>query len=452
VLSMAVFDDGSGSALYVGGTFTSAGGNPASGCAKWDGIAWSPVGNGVLNGLKALAVYDSGSGPELYAGFGSHVYKLQSGSWAQLSWGGLLIDLADALETIDDGMGPALYAGGAYVISPRVAKWDGVSWTMLANPGGQGPSGEYVTALSAYDDGSGTHIYAGTAVPGPTDGISRWDGSAWTAIGTLSNGPSQYVHGFGFATFDDGTGAKLFACGDFSTVNGIPVNNIAKWDGASWSAVDGGANGRIYAVRAFDDGGGPALYAGGSFTSVNGTPSNRIGSWGLPSGCIPTGAVICEPSVAGMMQCPCANPPAGPGRGCDNSSGTGGGVLTTTGFARLGTDNLAFVTSSEKPGALSIVLQGSAPNPSGATFGQGVRCVAGSLKRLYVKSAVGGSITAPGPGDLSVSARSAALGDVIAQGTHRFYGVYYRDPVILGGCPAGSTFNITQQLDVLWHP
>jgi hypothetical protein len=49
-----------------------------------------------------------------------------------------------------------------------------------------------------------------------------------------------------------------------------------------------------------------------------------------------------------------------------------------------------------------------------------------------------------------VHARSAALGDTIAPGTHRYYGVYYRDPSVLGGCPSASTFNITQQLDVLW--
>jgi hypothetical protein len=49
-----------------------------------------------------------------------------------------------------------------------------------------------------------------------------------------------------------------------------------------------------------------------------------------------------------------------------------------------------------------------------------------------------------------VHARSAALGDTIAPGTHRYYGVYYRDPTVLGGCPAASTFNITQQLDLLW--
>jgi hypothetical protein len=69
---------------------------------------------------------------------------------------------------------------------------------------------------------------------------------------------------------------------------------------------------------------------------------------------------------------------------------------------------------------------------------------------LYVKNAVAGSITAPHGADLPVHARSAQLGDTIAPGSHRYYGVYYRDPTVLGSCPASSTFNITQQLDVLW--
>lgn len=38
----------------------------------------------------------------------------------------------------------------------------------------------------------------------------------------------------------------------------------------------------------------------------------------------------------------------------------------------------------------------------------------------------------------------------LAPGTHRYYGVYYRDPTVLGGCWAASTFNITQQLKVVW--
>ena len=160
---------------------------------------------------------------------------------------------------------------------------------------------------------------------------------------------------------------------------------------------------------------------------------------------------FCEPGASGVLVCPCGNPPTGVGRGCNNSSATGGASLSAAGDASLGADSLVFSTAGEKPTATSVVLQGSAAN-SGAVFGQGVRCVTGTLKRLYVKTAVGGSITAPVVGDPRVSVRSAALGDVIAAGTSRYYGVYYRDPVVLGGCPAASTFNITNQLAVYWVP
>jgi hypothetical protein len=85
-------------------------------------------------------------------------------------------------------------------------------------------------------------------------------------------------------------------------------------------------------------------------------------------------------------------------------------------------------------------------------FGQGVLCVGGTLKRLYVKTAVAGSVSAPSASDPHVHARSAALGDAIAPGTHRYYGVYYRDPLVLGGCASTSTFNVAQQLDLLWSP
>jgi Tol biopolymer transport system component len=160
----------------------------------------------------------------------------------------------------------------------------------------------------------------------------------------------------------------------------------------------------------------------------------------------------CEPGVGSVMACPCSNPPASAGRGCDNSSSTGGAVLQAAGIAYLSMDNLVFTTAGEKPSATSIVLQGNAAMASGLAFGQGVRCVGGLLKRLYTKSASAGSITAPnfGLGDPSVSARSAVLGDVISAGESRWYLVYYRDPVVLGGCTNADTFNSTQTGRVDW--
>jgi hypothetical protein len=88
-----------------------------------------------------------------------------------------------------------------------------------------------------------------------------------------------------------------------------------------------------------------------------------------------------------------------------------------------------FTTGGEKPTALSIVSQWSGSASTGVVFGMGVRCGAGTLKRLYTKIASGGSIMAPNftAGDPQVSARSAALGDAIQPGQSRWYLVYYRD-------------------------
>jgi hypothetical protein len=129
-------------------------------------------------------------------------------------------------------------------------------------------------------------------------------------------------------------------------------------------------------------------------------------------------------------------------------------MLTAAGEAYLAADSLSFSTSGEKPTALSIVLQGTAALANGAVYGQGVRCVGGLLKRLYTKSAVAGSITAPDWSvfDPTVSSRSAAKGDVILPGQSRYYLVYYRDPIVLGGCPSSSRFNTTQTGKVTWWP
>lgn len=47
---------------------------------------------------------------------------------------------------------------------------------------------------------------------------------------------------------------------------------------------------------------------------------------------------------------------------------------------------------------------------------------------------------------------SNALGDTILAGTMRSYYIYYRDPIVLGGCPSASTFNATQAVQAIWIP
>jgi hypothetical protein len=178
------------------------------------------------------------------------------------------------------------------------------------------------------------------------------------------------------------------------------------------------------------------------------------GQWLLRISCSSgPGTSICAPGAGGVIACPCNNPqvPAGSDRGCNNSANTGGAQLTATGVASLASDTLQFTSSGEKPTASSVFLQGT-NQTAGVVFGQGVLCMSGTLKRLYVHPAVAGSVSAPIGTDQSVSVRSATLGDVIAPGATRYYGVYYRDPTVLNGCPLTSSFNVSQQLGVLWAP
>lgn len=149
--------------------------------------------------------------------------------------------------------------------------------------------------------------------------------------------------------------------------------------------------------------------------------------------------------------CPCGNGGAA-GRGCENSAGTGGALLSSTGVASVSADTVQLDSSGELPSALSIFLQGDVA-VAPVAFGDGLRCAGGNLKRLYVKNAVGGTAVAPEPGDASVSARSAELGDPVALGSVRILQVYYRDPSpTFCPSPAGETFNASSALSVAWGP
>src|SRR6185503_17207171 len=66
------FDDRSGAApaLYAAGGFSMAGGAPASHIARWNGIAWSPLGIGLDGFAPTMASFDDGvgGGPSVYVG------------------------------------------------------------------------------------------------------------------------------------------------------------------------------------------------------------------------------------------------------------------------------------------------------------------------------------------------------------------------------------------------
>jgi len=150
VNAMTVFDDGNGPALYVGGFFGVAGDVVSQGITKWDGKNWSAVGGvqGVNGTVYAVAVVDHRQGPALYIGGdfltflnqprASHVARWDGISWSALGSG---IDArVRALAGFDDGSGPALFAGGEFTMAGdvgtnNIAKWDGNRWATVGAAG-----------------------------------------------------------------------------------------------------------------------------------------------------------------------------------------------------------------------------------------------------------------------------------------------------------------------------
>ena len=138
--------------------------------------------------------------------------------------------------------------------------------------------------------------------------------------------------------------------------------------------------------------------------------------------------------------CPCGNTGTA-NSGCANSTGVGG-RLVASGTSSVAVDDLRFTGHDLPPGKPSLLFAGtnSIAGGAGIVFGDGVRCVGGSVVRLGVKNANANGLAFWGPGLAPAGGWNP--------GDTRHFQVWYRDP--LGPC--GSTFNITSSVRALFVP
>ena len=309
VLAMAVYDDGSGPALYAGGSFRFAGDVPANRVAKWDGVSWSPLGSGIGGAssavVYALAGFDDGGGAALYAGgrFEEAGGKAAAAfaKWNGEQWTGIEglewrtgAGWVSALCVFDDGSGEELFVGGVfdeidYLPVGYIAKWDGTTWHALGEGvGGLRGNFPWVISLTIFDDGGGAKLIVGgdldLAGGKPANRIASWDGNSWAALGEglRSSSINDFARARTLTALDDGNGPALFAGGLFDLAGDIEAGNLARWDGQSWTAMDGGVDATVYSSASFDDGSGPALFVGGSFISAGQHASSNLAKWGCP--------------------------------------------------------------------------------------------------------------------------------------------------------------------------
>ncbi len=265
-----------GSQVFVAGAFTAAGGITANRVAKWNGASWSDLGSGINTGqVNALAIDADGA---LYVG-GSftvaggisalNIAKWDGANWSALGAGVTDVDVAYISALAVKGTqlfagGYFSYAGGAPASS--IAVWNGLAWSAI---GGGVDDLNYPPQVSALAI-SGNDLYAGGAFTSAgtanANNIAKWNGTSWSALGS---GLERYFGDLPVTALAL-SGTRLIVGGRFLSAGGNTANNLAIWDGASWSQLAGGATGRINALSAS----GTNILVGGSFTPAN-TPGVR---------------------------------------------------------------------------------------------------------------------------------------------------------------------------------
>jgi hypothetical protein len=251
VFSLIEFDDGSGPALYAGGEFEVwLRGGIAHSLAQWDGRQWSTVGDGYYSQVRDMAVFDDGTGPALYVAFVVALWRWDGKEWSSIAEppsGGAALYLTE-LEVHDDGGGSALFVTGNFqaiggIAANRIAKWNGHTWSALA-----GGLNDYAYAMEATDDTAEPGLYVGgvftVAGDVTANGIARWDGRQWHAlgggIGPSTEGAAVSNGVFALADFaSSSSAASLIIGGRFDSVDGHPANRIAQWTCASAADLDG---------------------------------------------------------------------------------------------------------------------------------------------------------------------------------------------------------------------
>ena len=190
--------------------------------------------------------------------------------------------------------------------------------------------------------------------------------------------------------------------------------------------------------------GDPATDAGNN-ACLTAPQQAQIQSW-INDGQLPpnAGTTYCFGDGSGTP-CPCGNSGAS-GRGCANSIDATGARVIAVGRASVANDSLS-LRGYGMPNSSALYFQGTtqAGGTAGTVFGDGLRCVAGSVIRLGTKTNASNTSRYPEPGDPSVSVRGVIPG---AGGT-RHYQIWYRNAAAY--CTA-DTFNLTNGVSVAWTP
>lgn len=195
------------------GDFTASGANARNRVARWDGSAWQNLGTGMNGPVHALKAYTSGP----------TTFKLVAGGSFTTANGVAASNIA------------VWTASTVVPETPWLALGSGLTGTVhsIEYHGGSLYAGGYITASGAT----------------PLTNIARFvPATGWVSVGA---GLTGIVHALRL------TGGYLYAAGTFP-------GGVARWNGTTWSVVDGNSNDAVFALAPWQS----EILAGGQFTSM----------------------------------------------------------------------------------------------------------------------------------------------------------------------------------------
>jgi hypothetical protein len=295
VLSLAI----SGSTVYVGGDFTSIGGQPRSSIAAIDATSgvpnsWNPnatggsadsavselvVGSGVVyaggdftniggQARTRLAALDASTGNA--TAFDCHLgVGVLSGGIASLALSGAALFVAGDLNSA--GHPPALASVDAT--------------TCAANAWDPEPS-SYVSAVAV--DGGHAYVGGGFVAAGPdlaaVGGIAKLTSSGDLVTSWAPSPTAVAAPPFGPASVGAlvGSGTTLYVAGSFSAIGGQTRNGLAALETSTGNATswNPSPNGPVSSLALS----GPTLYAGGGFTAIGGQTRKLVAGLDVSTG------------------------------------------------------------------------------------------------------------------------------------------------------------------------
>lgn len=240
-----------GGALVAGGAFGIAGTVPVDDVALWNGFAWSRLGPDLSNqvygsDVRRLCLYGGylyigGSfdllggttevqrvvrfdGTTLHpCGGAVHAEVNPATVFAMVEWNGQLFCGGEFQGIVQPGA-PSFPATASF----HIASFDGTTWSRLGSGDfGLDAESKVLGTWQGKRVIGGRMSYAGDA---NVTGLGIWDAGAWRRIGSFGGVVWDVLEHQG----------DLWVAGDFTQVDGLTVNGVARWDGQQWHPLGSG--------------------------------------------------------------------------------------------------------------------------------------------------------------------------------------------------------------------